>query len=206
MLGWDRDAVDVDGVVATTIDLTDWDAVTAAAVDLPPLHAIVNSAGVASRTPASTLEPSELEAVLRINVTAAFALARASLPAVQRTSGVVINIASVGGHVGFRERLAYDTSKAALIAMTRHMAIEWAPLGVRVLSASPGFVATGMATAGIANGRTRVDDIVDHTPMGRLLEADEVAAAIVRLTDPAFSAITGSDILIDGGFTALGGF
>jgi NAD(P)-dependent dehydrogenase (short-subunit alcohol dehydrogenase family) len=206
VLGWDRAPVGVEGVEATLVELTDWDAVTTAAIDLPPLHAIVNSAGVASRTPALSLEPSELEAVMRVNVSAAFAVARAGLPAVRRAGGVIINIASVGGHVGFRDRLAYDTSKAALIAMTRHLAIEWASLGVRVISVSPGFVAAGMASEGMASGRTRLEDIVEHTPQGRLVEPEEVAAAVARLTDPAFSAMTGTDVLIDGGFTALGGF
>lgn len=206
VLGWDRAAVHLEGVEALTIDITDRSALAAAAGGLPPLDALINSAGVASRTPAATLNPSELDEVLRTNVTGAFALAQAALPALQRVRGVIINIASIGGHVGFRERLAYDTSKAALITMTRHMAIEWAPFGIRVVSVSPGFVRTGMAEDGIASGRTRIEDIIDHTPIGRLVEPDEVASVVLRLTDPEFSAVTGSDVLIDGGFAALGGF
>lgn len=206
VLAWDRAPADLVGAEPTRIDLDDWDAVAAAAADLPPLHAVVNSAGVASRTIAAEMEPSELDAVLRTNVTAAFALSRAALPAIRANGGVIIQIASVGGQLGFRDRLAYDTSKAALIAMTQHLAIEWAPFGVRVLSVSPGFVKTGMAEEGINSGRTHIEDIIDHTPMARLVEPREVAGVIVRLTDPDFSAVTGSDILVDGGFAALSGF
>ncbi len=206
VLAWDLVPTNLAGVIATTIDLTDWTALASAGEDLPPLAAVVNCAGVASRTPAIDLSPSELDKVLRVNVTAAFALSRASLPAVRAASGVIIQVASIGGHLGFRERLAYDASKAALIAMTQHLAIEWAPFGIRVLSVSPGFVRTGMAEEGVASGRTRVEDIIEHTPMGRLVEPEEVADVVLRLTDPEFSAVTGSDVLVDGGFAALSGF
>ena len=152
------------------------------------------------------IEPSELDDVLRVNVTAAFALSRATLRAVQLTHGVMIHIGSVGGHLGFRSRLAYDTSKAAMLAMTRHLALEWAPLGVRVVSVSPGFVRTGMAEEGIASGRTRMEDILDHTPIGRLAQPYGMAGVIMGVSDPEFSAVTGSDVLVDGGFAARSGF
>ena len=111
-----------------------------------------------------------------------------------------------GGHLGFRNRLAYDTSKAGLLAMVRHLGIEWAPRGVRVISVSPGFVRTGMAERGIEQGLTRLSDIVDHSPSGRMVEPAEVSAAVVRLVGPEFAGMTGSDLLIDGGFAALSGF
>lgn len=204
--GWDLRPVQDPRVHASIVDLTDWTAVQAHAADLPPLAAVVNSSGLASRTPALELEPSELAAVFAVNLVGAFALSRAVLPALEQGKGTLVHLASVGGHLGFRDRLAYDTSKAALLAMVRHLAIEWAPRGVRVISASPGFVRTGMAEQGIADGLTRLSDILDHSPAGRMVEPEEVASAVIRLVGPEFGAMTGSDILLDGGFAALSGF
>lgn len=204
--GWDVRPVPDPRVTASLVDLTDRASLEAHAAVLPPLTAVVNSSGRSSRTPALELEPEELSAILDVNLVGAFALSRAILPALEAGGGTLVHLASVGGHLGFRNRLAYDTSKAALLAMVRHLAIEWTPRGVRVISVSPGFVRTGMAEQGIAEGRTRLADIIDHAPSGRMVEPQEVAGAILRLVGSEFSAMTGSDILLDGGFAALSGF
>lgn len=204
--GWDLRPVPDPRVKASLVDITAWASLQAHASALPPLTAVVNSSGRASRTPAVELEPEELSAILDVNLVGAFALSRAVLPALEEGGGTLVHLASIGGHLGFRNRLAYDTSKAALVAMVRHLAIEWAPRGVRVISASPGFVRTGMAEQGIADGLTRLSDILDHSPSGRMVEPEEVAGAVVRLVGREFSAMTGSDILLDGGFAALSGF
>lgn len=206
VLGWDLRPVTDERIAGTVLDLVDETALAAAAAGLPPLSALVNCAGAASRAPVEELSSADFEHILRINVVAAFALSRAALPALRSAGGTLIHIASIGGHAGFRSRLAYDTSKSALLAMSRHLAIEWAPLGVRVLTVSPGFVSTGMAAQGIAEGLTRLSDIIGHTPTGRLVEPSEVAGVVVRLAGPEFSAVTGSDVLVDGGFAALSGF
>lgn len=206
VLGWDLRPASDERVTSSIVDLTDDDALLSAASGLPPVGAVVNSTGLASRTPVSELTSEELERILRVNVTAAFALSRAVLPALQASGGTLIHIASIGGHAGFRDRLAYDTSKSALLALSRHLAIAWAPLGVRVLTVSPGFVSTGMAAEGIAQGLTDPSEIIRHTPLGRLVEPSEVASVVVRLAGSDFSAVTGSDVLVDGGFAALSGF
>ncbi len=206
VLGWDVTPIDDDRVVGSVVDISDWAAVAAAGQSLPPLAAVINSCGVASRTPASDLTPADLDHVIRVNLVAAFALSRSVFPALRVAGGTLVHLASVGGHVGFRDRLAYDTSKAGLLAMVRHLGIEWAPQGVRVISVSPGFVRTGMAERGISEGLTSLASIVGHTPQGRLVEPTEVADAIVELVGPAFAGMTGSDLLVDGGFAALGGF
>ncbi len=206
VLGWDVATIDDARVMGSVVDITDWAAVAAAGAALPPLGAVVNSSGVASRTPAAQLDPDELDHVMRVNLVAAFALSRSVLPALQEGGGTLVHLASVGGHLGFRERLAYDTSKAGLLAMVRHLGIEWAPLGVRVISVSPGFVRAGMAERGIAEGLTSLDAVVHHTPQGRLVEPAHVADAVVSLVGPAFAGMTASDLLVDGGFAALSGF
>ncbi len=204
--GWDIAPIADERIAASRVDITDWPGMATPAAGLPPLGAVVNSCGIASRTPAIDLEPGELSAVLEVNLVGAFALSRAVLPALQQGGGTLVHLASVGGHLGFRNRLAYDTSKAGLLAMVRHLGIEWAPLGIRVVSVSPGFVRTGMAERGIEQGLTRLSDIVDHSPNGRMVEPAEVADAVVRLVGPEFAGMTGSDLLIDGGFAALSGF
>ena len=204
--GWDVAPIDDERLVRSRVDITDWEALTREAATLPPLDAVVNSCGRASRTPAAELDPAAFSAVLDVNLVGAFALSRAVLPSLERAGGTLVHLASVGGHLEFRNRLAYDTSKAGLLAMVRHLGIEWAPRGVRVISVSPGFVRTGMAEQGIADGLTRLADIVGHAPSGRMVEPDEVAAAVVRLVGSDFGGMTGSDVLIDGGFAALSGF
>lgn len=204
--GWDIAAMGDPRVLAQSVDISDWDAVAAAGASLPPLAAVVNSRGIASRTPALQMEPAELDRVIRANLVAAFALSRAVFAALQVEGGTLVHLASVGGHMGFRERLAYDTSKVGLLAMIRHLGIEWAPYGVRVVSVSPGFARTGMAERGMAEGLTSLSGVVDHTPQGRLVEPTEVADAVVGLVRPAFAGMTGSDLLVDGGFAALSGF
>ena len=206
VFGWDVEPIAEQGIIGSRVDITDWDAVAAAGASLPPLAAVVNSCGIASRTPALEMDPAELERVIRVNLIAAFALSRAVFPALRAGGGTLVHLASVGGHLGFRDRLAYDTSKAGLLAMVRHLGIEWADQGVRVVSVSPGFVRTGMAERGIADGLTSLEDIVRHTPQGRLVEPAEVADAVVGLVAPAFAGMTGCDLLVDGGFAALSGF
>lgn len=206
VLGWDIAPIADPRIGSTRLDVTDWDAVATAGAGLPPLDAVINCCGIASRTPALELDPVELDRVLRVNLVAAFAISRAVFPALRASGGTLVHLASVGGHLGFRDRLAYDTSKAGLLSLVRHMAIEWATHGVRVVSVSPGFVRTGMAERGIREGRTSEAVIAEHTPVGRLVEPAEVADAVVALVGPAFAAMTGSDLLVDGGFAALSGF
>jgi len=205
VVGWDIVPVTDPRIEAGLVDVADWAAVAAAGAALPALDAVVNCCGVASRTPAIDLDPRELDQVLRVNLVGAFALSRAVLPALERTGGTLVHLASVGGHLGFRDRLAYDTSKAGVLAMVRHLGIEWARNGVRVLSVSPGFARTGMAERGIAEGRTDLAAVIAHTPQGDLVDPAEVADAVLALVGDAFRGVTGSDVLVDGGFAALGG-
>lgn len=205
VIGWDIAAVADERVRAARVDVTDWAALSTAAASLPPLAAVVNSTGVADRTPALDLDPAGFERVIRVNLLAAFALSRSVLPALRAARGALVHVGSVGGHLGFRDRLAYDTSKSALLAMVRHLGIEWASFGVRVISVSPGFVRTGMAEQGIAEGRTDLQALLAHTPQGDLVPPADVADAVHALVGDAFRGMTGSDLLVDGGFAALGG-
>lgn len=205
VIGWDVAPIVEPRIEATRVDITDRAALVAAGANLPPLQAVVNSCGIASRTPSLELDPADFDRVIQVNLVAAFTLSRAVFPALRDAGGTLVHLASVGGHLGFRDRLAYDTSKAGVLAMVRHLGIEWAQYGVRVISVSPGFVRTGMAEQGIAEGRTSLTDVVAHTPQGDLVPPGDVADAVVALVGGAFRGMTGSDLLIDGGFAALSG-
>jgi NAD(P)-dependent dehydrogenase (short-subunit alcohol dehydrogenase family) len=143
--------------------------------------------------------------VIGVNLSGAFYVARWVFPALERGGGALVNIASINATNTFRNRAAYNASKAGLLSLTQTLAVEWAPRGVRVLAVSPGFTRTSMMDQGIRAGRTNEQQIVGYTPQQRILRPEEIASAIVRLVGDDFSGLTGSNVLIDGGFDAWGG-
>lgn len=200
---WDAASGGEGGVV---VDVTDDDAVGRAAAELPPLDAVVHCVGIGNRESAQSVELSEWVRVLDVNLVGAFIVARHTFTALAAQHGSFIGVASIAATRWFRNRSAYCASKAGLVALVGCLAIEWAEHGVRAFSVSPGFTDSPMAQAGIATGLTSMEDIVRHTPQRRLMDASEIAAAIRSLTGPEFRGLTGSDVLIDGGFASLSGF
>lgn len=202
VIGWDI----VEDREVRPVDVSDWAAVQAASGDLPPLDLVVHSAGVGNRDAVLTLGPDAWNELIGVNLTGAFYVARHVASKLAERSGVLVNIASIAAHVGFRNRAAYSTSKAGLVALTKCLAIEFAELGVRAFSVSPTFTESPMAHEGFSSGRTSMDDVLDHTPQRRLLKPDELAQAIVRLAQPPFDSLTGADVALDCGFAAFTGF
>lgn len=119
----------------------------------------------------------------------------------RRGSGAIVNIASVGGIISFPYH-AYGPAKAGVISLTQSLAAEWGPLGVRVNAVSPGFTLTPQMQVAIDRGNNPVEPIVQGTPLGRLVEPDEVASAVLFLASPAASAITGVNLPVDCGWMA----
>ncbi|MGH7039993.1 MAG: SDR family NAD(P)-dependent oxidoreductase, partial [Stellaceae bacterium] len=116
--------------------------------------------------------------------------------------GVIINMSSQMGHVGTeRERTVYVMTKHALEGLTKAMAVELAPQGIRVVSLAPTFIATPLTQPFLADPATR-KWIIDRIPLGRVGTAEEVARAAVFLASPAAALVTGSSLLLDGGWTA----
>jgi NAD(P)-dependent dehydrogenase (short-subunit alcohol dehydrogenase family) len=205
--GWAVVAWDLKASQRTTsVDVTISDDVRDAAETLPDLDLVINSAGVGSREPAAELTCSDWDRVLATNLSGAFYVSHYLLPKLAPRHGVLVHIGSIAAHVGFRDRSVYSASKAGVLALARSLGIEWAEPGVRVFSVSPTFTDSPMAREGFETGKTSLDQVIAHTPQARLLDVDELATAIVRLCDPAFAAITGSDVRLDCGFTALSGF
>jgi NAD(P)-dependent dehydrogenase (short-subunit alcohol dehydrogenase family) len=120
----------------------------------------------------------------------------------ERGSGSIVNIGSMSGSIANRPQpqSAYNAAKAGVIHLTKSLAGEWSPRGVRVNSISPGYIGTAMTKAAFENPEWR-DTWLSNTPMGRLGEPAEVAAIAVFLASPASSFMTGSDLIVDGGYT-----
>jgi NAD(P)-dependent dehydrogenase (short-subunit alcohol dehydrogenase family) len=185
------DVADVDAVA---------DAVGEAIGTLGGLDAAVHCAGVFpdQLVPLHALAPSTWERTIAVNLTGAFAVARAVLPALRDTRGSLVLTASVAGEHPQAGAAVYAASKAGVAALARATAIEYAHLGVRVNSVSPGWMDTAMAAPVLERDslRERVERAI---PAGRVAAPDEVAAVIGWLLSQNSAYVTGQDIVVDGG-------
>ena len=166
---------------------------------------LVNNAGVAIRRPAIDLALADWDKVIAVNVTGAFLCARAAARQMIAAGrgGAIVNVASIMGLSGggLYPNISYQTSKGALVNMTRALAIEWAAHGVRVNAVAPTYVRTRLIAPLLENPEM-VARIEAMTPLRRLAEPEEVAAAICFLASPAAAMITGHTLPVDGGFLA----
>ena len=165
---------------------------------------LVNNAGVSPVVkPAQEIEREEFAQILGINLNGTFDLLRMLAPGMLgRGSGSIINVTSIASQRALPLLAAYNASKAALDELTRTMAVEWAPSGVRVNSVAPAYIETEM-TAAVREREKLKRAIVRRTPMGRLGKPEEVAWAIVFLASDEASYITGHTLFVDGGWTCL---
>jgi NAD(P)-dependent dehydrogenase (short-subunit alcohol dehydrogenase family) len=191
--------------LAVTGDVTQADNLAAAIstleAELGPLSVAANCAGIANAAPAEDMSLAQWQRVFDINVTGVFlscqAEARAMLP---RKHGSIVNIASMSGTIVNRGLLQvhYNASKAAVIHLTKSLAMEWSGSGIRVNAISPGYTATPM------NLRPEVAEQVKQfeadTPLGRMATVDEIMGPAVFLSSQAASFCTGIDLIVDGGF------
>jgi len=185
------------------LDVTRSDAVRDAFSALGRLDILVNNAGINRPQPFLEVDESTLDLLLGLNVRAAFIVAQsAARLMVAQSSGVIINMSSQMGHVGSeRDRTVYVMTKHALEGLTKAMAVELAPKGVRVVSIAPTFIETPLTKPFFTNPVIR-KWILDRIPLGRAGTVEEVANAVVFLASPAASLVTGSSLLLDGGWTA----
>ena len=169
------------------------------------LDILVNNAGRAIRRPALELERADWDAVVAVNMTGAFLCARAAaaLMIAGGRGGAIVNTASImslsGG--GLYPNIAYQTTKGAIVNMTRALAVEWAAHGIRVNAVAPTWTRTAFIGE-LEQNPALMQRIREVTPLGRLAEPEEVAYAIGFLASPAASMITGSTLAVDGGFLA----
>lgn len=165
---------------------------------------LVNGAGRTQRVKTQDVAEAEWEALLDTNLTGMLRACQSFYePLVQSGRGRVINIASLGSYVALKEAAAYSASKAAVLSLTRNLAVEWAAQHINVNAIAPGVFPTEM-NAQLLNGTDRGREFILRTPMGRFGTPDELAGAAVLLASDAASFITGSSIIVDGGFLAAG--
>lgn len=177
-------------------------AVERAEAELGPLRLAVNSAGIANAAPAEEMELSQWQRVLDINVTGVFLSCQAEGRAMLgHGTGSIVNIASMSGSIVNRGLLQahYNASKAAVMQLTKSLAMEWCRRGVRVNSISPGYTATPMNTR--PEVAEQVKQFEADTPLGRMATVDELVGPAIFLLSDAASFCTGVDLLVDGGFT-----
>ncbi|HEX3811237.1 MAG TPA: SDR family oxidoreductase [Mycobacteriales bacterium] len=178
-------------------------AVAHVVADSGSLDIHVNNAGIVSNAPAEDTTPEEWRKLMAVNLDGVFyGCQAAGRQMLSQGSGSIINMGSMSGSISNRPQpqASYNTSKAAVIHLTKSLAGEWANRGVRVNSISPGYVGTELTKRGMSNAEW-LKYWIDGTPMGRVAEPEEIAPLAVFLASDASSYVTGSDMVVDGGYT-----
>ena len=191
--------------IAVEVDVTQPEAVERMVAEvenrLGPIDILVNNAGVCYHRPALEVPLHEWQNVFDVNVNGLWYCSQAvGRGMVERRSGVIVNIGSISANIVNRPQMqpAYNASKAAVHQLTRSLAAEWAPFNVRVNALAPGYVKTDMAPVDEPQFRRHW---IEDTPMQRYAYPDEIAPSVVYLASDASRFMTGSVLVIDGGYT-----
>lgn len=192
------------------VDVSDDSSAQAAAQKVLSTHAkldiLVNNAGIGHVGTITQTSAADLDRLYRVNVRGVFNLSKAFLPQMlERKNGNIINLASIGGVVGIRDRLAYCTTKFAVVGLTKSMALDHAADGVRVNCICPGRVETPFVTARLKeypDPEKAYREMSATQALGRMAKPDEIAHAALYLASDESSFVTGTAFLIDGGWSA----
>jgi len=188
---------------ALVLDLADLGAVAAALEARPAFHVLVNNAGTNRPRPFLDVSVADYDAIMGLNVRAAFFAAQAAARRMvaEGVRGSIIHVSSQMGHVGGRERSVYCASKHALEGLAKAMAIDLAPHGVRVNTIGPTFIDTPLTRPFWTDAAFHAD-VLSRIKLGRLGRVEDLMGAVVYLASDASALVTGTALLVDGGWTA----
>lgn len=191
------------GARALRCDVTDPAAVAERLGGLDRIDVLVTSAGTNIPEPFLDVSPEHLDALIAINLCGTFLAAQAAARRMVATGGggSIVTVSSQMGHVGAPDRTVYCATKHAVEGLTKAMAVELAPHGIRVNSVAPTFVETTMTAPFLADTEFRAD-VERRIPLGRLGRPEDVAGAVLYLVSPAAGLVTGTSLRVDGGWTA----
>jgi 3-oxoacyl-[acyl-carrier protein] reductase len=163
---------------------------------------LVNNAGIEMSGLAEDVSHQDFSDLFQVNVSSVYFSCLGALRVMRESGGgSIVNIASVDAHRGLSRMAAYCASKAAVLGLTKALAVEWARHSIRVNSVSPGAISTAM-TSGVTEGSKGYEFIMSRTPQRRFAHPNEVAGAVKYLISAESSFVTGIDIAVDGGFLA----
>lgn len=185
------------------LDITDVASVETALTERPAFDVLVNSAGLAKHSPALETRPEDFDLVSNLNVRAAYFLTRTVARRLIEAGkpGSLITISSQMAHVGGIDRAVYSATKHAVEGMTKSMAIEWGPFGIRVNTIAPTFIRTALTAQTFANPE-RAAWIASKIKLGRVGEVEDIMGAVAFLASDASALVTGTSLVVDGGWTA----
>lgn len=196
-----------DKVEAVIVDITDSESVKAMAekikADGGDIDILVNNAGVSNQKYSIYETAESWNRVINVNLTAQFFLAQtvANTFFLPKKQGKIINMCSLGGILGVPSAVAYSASKGGVLQMTKSLACEWARFGITVNAVCPGFVDTALIADNVADERW-VNYMTMRTPMRRLAKSDDIAGSVLFFASDMAQFITGSSLVIDGGFSS----
>ncbi|MDQ1078924.1 SDR family NAD(P)-dependent oxidoreductase [Pseudoroseomonas cervicalis] len=189
---------------AHALDVTDRAAVRALVEREGPFDILVNNAGTNIREPFTEVKDASFDALVDLNLRAAFTVAQAVAAGMVAAGrgGSIIHLSSVNGHVGGLNRTVYTATKHGIEGLSKAMAAELGPKGIRVNTICPGFVETPL-TAGLLSDEKFRAAHLRRTPLGRMMGVEDIMGAVVFLASPASAMISGASLLIDGGFCSV---
>jgi NAD(P)-dependent dehydrogenase (short-subunit alcohol dehydrogenase family) len=191
------------GARAVVCDVTNARRLERVMRSLDRVDVLVNAAGTNVPEPFLDVAESSLDALLAANVKGTFLATQAAARRMVASGngGAIVNVSSQMGHVGAPRRSVYCATKHAVEGLTKALAIELAPHGIRVNSVAPTFVETSMTAPFLADDAFRAD-VLERIPLGRIGSVSDVVGAVVFLASPAAGLVTGASLLVDGGWTA----